>query len=115
MHMSYSMKPESLRMYRLISRGWILLPMFLLASAFAVTRDHVKSSPRVLPGDLPTLPREFRAAWVATVANIDWPSRPGLPVAQQKAELVAIMKRASELNLNAIIFQVRPACDAMYR
>jgi uncharacterized lipoprotein YddW (UPF0748 family) len=58
--------------------------------------------------------REFRGAWVATVDNIDWPSRPGLPVAQQKAELDAIVNRARELRLNALVFQVRPHGDAMY-
>ncbi|HVV01074.1 MAG TPA: family 10 glycosylhydrolase, partial [Verrucomicrobiae bacterium] len=58
--------------------------------------------------------REFRAAWVATVGNIDWPSKPGLSTSEQKAELVAIMDRAAALHLNAIIFQVRPACDALY-
>lgn len=58
--------------------------------------------------------REFRGAWVATVGNIDWPSKPGLPVEQQKAEFLMILERAVTLNLNAIILQVRPACDAMY-
>jgi uncharacterized lipoprotein YddW (UPF0748 family) len=62
----------------------------------------------------PPLPREFRAVWVATVANIDWPSRPGLPVAAQRAELLELIERASALRLNAIIFQVRPAADALY-
>src|SRR5699024_4434876 len=62
---------------------------------------------------VPETPREFRGAWVATVANIDWPSEPGLPVAQQKDELQAIMDRAALLNLNAIILQVRPAADAL--
>ena len=67
------------------------------------------------PEDIPPpAPREFRAAWVATVANIDWPSRPGLPVAQQRAEMTAILDRARALNLNAIILQVRPAADALY-
>lgn len=60
------------------------------------------------------LPREFRAAWVATVGNIDWPSRPGLTSAEQQTELVAILDRAAALNLNAVIFQVRPASDAFY-
>ena len=60
------------------------------------------------------LPREFRGVWVATVANIDWPSKPGLPVDQQKAELLAIVNRVAELNMNAIVFQIRPAADAMY-
>jgi len=39
--------------------------------------------------------REFRAAWIATVANIDWPSKPGLPVAQQQAELISLLDRAA--------------------
>ncbi len=62
----------------------------------------------------PPVGREFRGVWVATVANIDWPSKPGLTTAQQKAELISILNHAAELKLNAIIFQVRPACDAMY-
>jgi uncharacterized lipoprotein YddW (UPF0748 family) len=58
--------------------------------------------------------REFRAAWIASVANIDWPSSPRLSTAEQRAELVAMMDKAAQLKLNAIIFQVRPACDALY-
>lgn len=61
------------------------------------------------------VPREFRAAWVATVANIDWPSAPGLPVAQQQDELRRLMDGAREMGLNALIFQVRPAADALYQ
>jgi uncharacterized lipoprotein YddW (UPF0748 family) len=48
------------------------------------------------------------------VSNLDWPSKPGLPTSQQKAELIAIMDRAAHLKLNALILQVRPACDAFY-
>ncbi len=62
----------------------------------------------------PPVPREFRAVWVATVANIDWPSKPGLPVEQQRQEMAAILDKCVELNLNAVIFQVRPAADALY-
>ncbi len=62
----------------------------------------------------PAEPREFRAAWVATVANIDWPTKPGLPVAQQQAEMRAILDRAQAMRLNAIILQVRPSADAIY-
>src|SRR5690606_16305380 len=63
----------------------------------------------------PPLDREFRAAWVATVDNIDWPSRPGLSTWRQQAELIAILDRAVELKLNAVVLQVRPAADALYR
>ena len=66
----------------------------------------------VLP--LPPPPREFRAAWIATVANIDWPSKPGLPVAQQQAELVSLLDRAAQLHFNAVFFQVRPVSDSFY-
>lgn len=62
----------------------------------------------------PPAPRELRAAWVSTVANIDWPSRPNLNSAQQQAEAVAILDRAKALNLNAIVLQVRPSADAIY-
>jgi uncharacterized lipoprotein YddW (UPF0748 family) len=65
--------------------------------------------------DAPPSPRrEFRGAWVATVGNIDWPSRPGLSTKEQQAELIAILDRAAELRLNAVIFQVRPMADALY-
>src|SRR5688500_14447178 len=57
---------------------------------------------------------EFRAAWVASVHNLDWPSQPGLPAATQKAQLRALLDRAAELKLNAILLQVRPASDALY-
>jgi len=66
------------------------------------------------PADLPAIPREFRAAWVATVDNIDWPSKPGLPTADQQAELVAILDRCASLRINAVVFQVRPVGDALF-
>lgn len=63
----------------------------------------------------PEPPREFRGAWITEVAiNPDWPSKPGLPAAQQKAEMIALLDHAVQLKLNAVIFQVRPASDAMY-
>jgi uncharacterized lipoprotein YddW (UPF0748 family) len=62
----------------------------------------------------PPLKREFRGVWVATVANIDWPSKPGLPTEKQQEELIAILDKAVELRLNAVIFQVRPMADALY-
>ncbi|AWM39697.1 hypothetical protein GobsT_19470 [Gemmata obscuriglobus] len=68
----------------------------------------------VRAADPPALKREFRAVWVATVSNIDWPSKPGLPADQQKKELLAILDNAVELKLNAVIFQVRPMADALY-
>ncbi len=62
----------------------------------------------------PKVEREFRGAWVATVGNAVWPSRKGLSTAEQQTEMLSILDRAVKLKLNAIIFQVRPACDALY-
>ncbi len=107
-HESYSMICISRRLCLTI--GLIIL---LSGIAFGLHRTSVGRNREL--NDLPPLPREFRAAWVATVANIDWPSKQGLTSAQQKSEMVAIMDKAAALNLNAIVLQVRPACDAMYK
>lgn len=58
--------------------------------------------------------REFRAVWIATVDNIDFPSKKTLTVAEQKAELIRDLDLARNLGFNAVVFQVRPQCDAMY-
>lgn len=58
--------------------------------------------------------REFRAAWVATVTNLDWPSSTNLTVAQQKQELINLFDELKRDGINTIIFQVRSECDAMY-
>ncbi len=57
---------------------------------------------------------EMRGLWVATVNNIDWPSKPGLSIFDQKKEALAILDRAVSLHLNTIFFQVRSMADAFY-
>ncbi len=89
----------------------------VLSSCSSVALAPTASMPAPVPpadGTPPPAPREFRAAWVSTVANIDWPSRNNLSVAQQQTEAIAILDRARALNLNAIILQVRPSADAIY-
>jgi uncharacterized lipoprotein YddW (UPF0748 family) len=66
------------------------------------------------PSGPPPAPREFRSAWVATVANIDWPSKGNTDSLKQQAEAIAILDRARAMNLNAIVLQVRPSADALY-
>ncbi|XP_076450450.1 glycosyl hydrolase YngK-like isoform X2 [Babylonia areolata] len=58
--------------------------------------------------------REFRAVWVATVANIDWPSSGQDPSSKQRQDLVDLLDTLKDLHFNAVIFQVRPAADAFY-
>lgn len=96
-----------------------LLAVAAAAALAACTGTTPRLPPPASPpgpaGDLPPLPpREFRAAWVATVANIDWPSKPGLAAEAQRAEALAILERARAIGLNALVFQVRPAGDAVY-
>jgi uncharacterized lipoprotein YddW (UPF0748 family) len=62
----------------------------------------------------PPIAREFRGVWVATVGNIDWPSRPGLSTWEQQSELITLLNRAVEMHLNAVVFQIRPQTDALY-
>ncbi len=90
----------------------IILALALLASLLAGAAEKASPESAVMP---PPPVREFRAAWISEVtANPDWPSRPGLPVAQQKAEMLALLDQAQQLHLNAVCFQVRPAGDAFY-
>jgi uncharacterized lipoprotein YddW (UPF0748 family) len=81
-----------------------LIPFLL--PALAVERTQVLTPAPMM--------REFRAVWVATVDNIDWPSKRTLTTNEQKLELIRIMDVAKSMNLNAIIFQVRPSADALY-
>lgn len=57
----------------------------------------------------------MRGAWVATAANIDWPSKPGLPIERQKAEFDSLLDVLKAMNFNAVFVQVRPAGDAIYK
>ncbi|MFN4773306.1 glycoside hydrolase family 10 protein [Gemmatimonas sp.] len=84
------------------------------ANAAAKAGANTAPSPAA-SADAPPLLREFRGVWVATVGNMDWPSARTLSVAEQQAELRTLFDRAEALRLNAVIFQVRPAADALYR
>lgn len=64
--------------------------------------------------DVPRTMREFRAAWVASVANINWPSKPGLTSKEQQQEAIALLDLLKKHNFNAVILQVRPQTDALY-
>ncbi len=57
---------------------------------------------------------EFRGVWIATVENIDWPSKRGLSNADQKAEFIDLLDRHQRNGMNAIVMQIRPSGDALY-
>lgn len=58
--------------------------------------------------------REMRAVWIATVANIDWPSASNLTTDQQKKEFIELLDLSKAYNMNTVVFQIRPAADAFY-
>jgi len=58
--------------------------------------------------------REVRAAWIATVKNIDWPSAPGLPVISQKKEAIRLLDSLVNSGINTVYLQVRSSADALY-
>lgn len=89
-------------MHRLLLALCFLMPL-------ALAQPLVPSSEAV-----PAIAREFRGTWCAVIYNIDWPSSSKLSAAEQQAEMRAILDRMQSLHMNALIFQVRPQCDAVY-
>ena len=81
--------------------------LFLLLIAMVATAAFTASAAEAQK-------REMRAAWVATVWRIDWPTSVNNATAQ-KAELVAYLDNLQAQNFNAIYFQVRTMCDAFYQ
>lgn len=109
---------------------FLILSLFLTSCATKkpVTKNTIKSTAAVKHAppktvvqkpeaklNLPEVDREFRAAWIATVANINWPSKNNLTTQQQKEEAIKILNLLKDANFNAVIFQARPSADAMYK
>ena len=58
--------------------------------------------------------KEFRAVWIATVDNIDWPTKGNFNSDSQKAEFIRLLDMHQRNGMNAVIAQIRPATDAFY-
>ena len=84
-------------------------PILLYLSAGALAQPMVPVQERPSP-----MAREFRAVWIATAYNIDWPTKKGLSASAQQAELRRMIDTIARLRMNAVIFQVRPMGDAFY-
>lgn len=111
-----SAKPRRLPRLTRAAFGVLALGALGLAACADAPTAPVVPAPPSVPIDtgVPAIPREFRGLWIATVANIDWPSRSTLSREAQQSELVAILDRARTIGVNAIILQVRAAGDALY-
>ncbi|MDQ2087575.1 family 10 glycosylhydrolase [Herbivorax sp. ANBcel31] len=74
-----------------------------------------------IPEETPLVKRHLRAVWLTTVLNLDWPSvetrdieNSEERIQKSKEELVEMLDRAVELNMNAVFFQVSTEGDALY-
>ncbi len=101
---------------RFFSAAWLAVLLGACATSDAPTAPVTPPPPPppAVAFTVPTVVREFRGLWIATVANIDWPSRSGLPVAQQQTEFSLLLDAAEQAGLNAIVLQVRAAGDALF-
>ncbi len=98
-----------------------MLLLFLFASC-EEKGDHTMNVPPMKPeyGDRAITPiinpdSEVRGVWIASVYNIDYPTRADLSADELKAEIDAILATCEKNNLNTVFFQVRPHCDALYK
>ncbi len=93
--------PRYMAVTRMTARAGALLVFLFVATGLAGLRAQ---SPK----------REFRGAWIATVGNIDWPLKQGLPAEEQRASFIRRLDQMQRLGLNTVIVQIRPSADAFY-
>ncbi|MBK6016896.1 glycoside hydrolase family 10 protein [Streptomyces sp. MBT53] len=98
-------------MGRLSRRTFAMAALSTLATTGSAAADTGRAP---VAAGRPRAVTEMRGVWLATVANRDWPSRPGLTAAQQRTELIAHLDTAVRDRLNTVIFQVRPTADALW-
>ncbi|MCX6137540.1 MAG: family 10 glycosylhydrolase, partial [Ignavibacteriales bacterium] len=77
--------------------------IFLVTFVVAITAQTI--SPK----------REFRAAWIASVSNIDWPTNSSQTPAQQQSSYIQILNQHELSGMNAVMVQIRPSSDALYQ
>ncbi len=82
---------------------------------YSCTSTQKLSTQTATAAATPQVMKEFRAAWIATVANINWPSKPGLSTTDQQKEAIALLDFLQQHHFNAAILQVRPQADALYQ
>lgn len=85
-------------------KSFLLLISFILLSFWKGNAQEKITNPK----------NEFRAVWIATVANIDWPKSNTDSVEKQKADFIEILDTYKKMNYNAVIVQIRSSGEAFY-
>nr|GFD39737.1 hypothetical protein AXX17_ATUG04880 [Tanacetum cinerariifolium] len=101
----------------------LLLVVFSWAGPGALQAQAALPSPRFTrpavlleAADVPAPPkRELRAFWIATVANIDWPTQRGESPEVYRREYRRLLDAGQRAGLNAVFVQIRPVSDAFYK
>ena len=88
---------------------WYKLFFLILLISSAARAQYVESRLAATPPK-----REFRGAWIATVVNLDWPTSNTADPSVQRGQLTTILDGLKLAGINAVMFQVRSECDAMY-
>jgi uncharacterized lipoprotein YddW (UPF0748 family) len=89
------------------------LKVVVILTSFLLSNCNKSTIPSLSP--TPFYPKhELRGVWIATVANIDWPSNKNLTATQQQTEYENIIKAHAKTGLNAAFVQVRAASDAFF-
>ncbi len=106
--------------------SFIILAAIMLLSLSSCSGDVVSLSEKEIPSRLPyeavaekaigllNPDSEMRGIWIASVGNINFPSKQGLGKKALMSELDEIVENCASLGINTIFFQVRPAADALY-
>lgn len=76
---------------------------------------YLRNNPIQIPTYNVKQEEQFRGVWVSTVFNLDFPSKKGLSQAEYKIEYIKLLDDLEALNMNSIIFQIRPRLDAFYK
>lgn len=76
---------------------------------------YLKDKPIQVPTYVQQQNEQFRGVWVSTVYNLDFPSKKGLAKEEYKAEYIKLLDNLESLNINSVIFQIRPKLDAFYQ
>lgn len=97
----------SMKVFKIASA--LLLGLLSLLGSFSI-----KPTPASAEENYNYVKHELRAVWIATVTNIDWPSKKGLPIDQQKQEFIKLLDDVKNMSMNAVVVQIKPTADAFY-